>query len=206
MSETVALEVLQGVEPSLWQTVVSSFKRFFEKDDPKDSHLYKHAVRELKSAGYFNDDPEDDLGNSMNKMMRDNVLDLIVTFAKQGHSGFSAPYCVKLFSELASYKPLLPLQGTDDEWVDVSAYGGREGGKVWQNLRCSHVFKEDDGKGAYDIDAVLYREPDGCCYTKGGARHYITFPYTPTREYIDVPFDHDDPRAETEPQLSFNFT
>jgi len=49
------------------------------------------------------------------------------------------------------------------------------------------VFKDADGR-AYDIDGRVFREPNGCCYTSSDSRVYITFPYRPKTEYVDVPF------------------
>jgi hypothetical protein len=71
---------------------------------------------------------------------------------------------------LVAAKPLTPLTGSDDEWVD-------HGGGVFQNTRCSSVFKDSrfyDGKLAYDIDAP---EP----------RAAISFPYMPDRAIVDMP-------------------
>jgi hypothetical protein len=79
---------------------------------------------------------------------------------------------------LASFEPLVPLTGKDFEWNEVS-----EG--MWQNNRCSHVFKGPDGK-AYDINGKIFREPNGSCYTNIDSRVFIDFPYTPKREYVDV--------------------
>jgi hypothetical protein len=69
---------------------------------------------------------------------------------------------------LIAGKPLSPLTGVDDEWMEV-------GDGVFQNIRCSSVFKDPrfhGGKLAYNIDAA---EP----------RAAITFPYWPER--ADVP-------------------
>ena len=83
-----------------------------------------------------------------------------------------------MFSDLGRFQPLTPLQGTPDEWNECAS-------GVWQNNRCSHVFKDADGR-AYDIDGRIFREPNGCCYTNRESRVYVQFPYTPTREYVDV--------------------
>lgn len=141
--------------------------------------LIDHAKAELRAIGMLgSQDP-------MNQAMCGDVLALLELFSNQGHSGFSAPYAINLFTKLASYKPLCPLTGADSEWGDVS---GPSDEPKWQNKRASHVFKGADGK-AYDIDAVVYQEPNGCTFTRGGARHYIEFPYTPTRKLIKVDFD-----------------
>jgi hypothetical protein len=133
--------------------------------------LIDHAEREFAAIGWSEEEGPD-------KWIREDVLQLIRVFAEQGHSGFSAPYAVSMFEKLARYEPLAPLTGKDEEWCEVS-----EG--TWQNRRCSHVFKEADGR-AYDIDGKIFREPNGSCFTNRDSRVYITFPYTPKREYVDV--------------------
>lgn len=60
-----------------------------------------------------------------------------------------------------------------------------------QNKRCGHVFRRCDGT-AYDSEAVIFREPNGCCFTGRYSRREITFPYTPKRVYADVPDDATD--------------
>jgi hypothetical protein len=84
---------------------------------------------------------------------------------------------ISLFEKVARFEPLTPLTGDDDEWMEV-------GDGMFQNIRCSHVFKNKDG--AYDIDGRIFREPNGSCYTNGKSRVPVTFPYTPSREYVDV--------------------
>jgi hypothetical protein len=120
----------------------------------------EYAKRELQLAGYFDGD--------MNEAMAHDVLELIEVFGRQGHSGFSAPFCISLFSRLASHKPLGPLTGKDDEWVEV-----HDG--VFQNKRLYSVFKEN-GK-AYRSDGRVFRDPDGPTWTNADSRVEITFPY-----------------------------
>ena len=141
--------------------------------------LLAHAENELKAIGMLGS------GDEMNEAMSSNVLDLLKVFSEQGHSGFSASYAAGLFEKLVRFQPLAPLTGADDEWHDVSEASGKP---MWQNIRASHVFKGGDGR-AYDIDAVSYREPSGSQFTRGGARDYITFPYTPSRKVIKVDFE-----------------
>jgi len=107
------------------------------------------------------------------------VMKMIEQFSEEGHSGFSASMAISMFERLARFEPLSPLTGKPDEWNEVA-----EG--QWQNRRCSHVFKDADGR-AYDMDGRIFREPDGSCFTNSNSRVYIDFPYTPKREYIDVP-------------------
>lgn len=164
-------------EPSLFDRIRWCWQAWRDRNKPSNAEL--HAIREFKAAGFTPLDlPQED---GPNKWMQENVIELVRVFSKQGHSGFSAPYCIETFRKVSMFEPLVPLQGTDDEWNDV-------GDGLWQNNRCPHVFKDTDGR-AYDIDGRVFREPDGCCYTSRDSRVYVTFPYTPTREYVDVPKD-----------------
>lgn len=120
-------------------------------------------------------------------MMTKAVMTLLEVFCEEDHSGMSANICVQFFEKLARYETLSPLTGDDDEWFNP----GIEDDGFLQNKRCPHVFK--DSAGAYDIDAVIFRDSDGCCYTNRDSRKYITFPYTPQREYVDVPSEETTP-------------
>lgn len=140
----------------------------------EDSNLIKHAKREFLALGYKPDDPEE----GPDKWIQENVLELLRVFSAQGHSGSSAPYAIGMFSKLAAFEPLCPLSGADDEWVEVSP-------GLFQNNRCSHVFRKDGE--AYDIEGIIFREPNGCCYTSHESHVPVTFPYIPTSRYMDVP-------------------
>lgn len=148
------------------------------KKRPKEN-IVRHAEREFLAAGYktLNQEQED----GPNKWMQENVLELIEIFSRQGHSGFSAPYAVETFRKLALYEPLVPLSGSDDEWIEV-------GDGVFQNIRCSRVFKDKDrfNGQAYDIEGRIFREPNGACYSNSDSYVPVTFPYIPKREYVDV--------------------
>lgn len=133
--------------------------------------LVDHARFELRKQLALPDEDPD-------RWMAEDVIELIEAFARQGHSGFSAPYCIEMFRTLASWKPLGPLTGEDDEWTEVA-----DG--VFQNRRCSHVFKE--GGQAYDSQGRIFEEPDGSRWQNGESRVAITFPYTPTTEIVMRP-------------------
>jgi hypothetical protein len=133
------------------------------------SNLRSFAEAELKASKA----DESLYGDSLPKA----VLELIDVFEKQGHSGMSASVTIQLFTQLAKFEPLGPLTGEDDEWNECSP-------GIWQNRRCSHVFKEADG--AYDSNGRIFRDPDGSCYTSKGSRVPVTFPYFPKSEYVDV--------------------
>lgn len=140
------------------------------------SNLINHAKNELSAMGYNADDVD-----APNKWMRENVLELLEVFSKQGHSGMSAPHCISMFKTLASFEPLGPLTGEDSEWTDA--------GWCFQNNRCPHVFKRKEDGQAYDAEGKIFRYPDGSCFTSSASSVEITFPYTPKREYVDVPYD-----------------
>lgn len=160
-----------------------------------DSNLIWHAMNELHAAKLIND-----AGKSTDEYEQaicDSVLELIDVFSKQGHSGFSAPMVIELFTKLAMFEPLVPLTGEDWEWVNIC--DERTGGvSVWQNKRCSAVFKQSDrydGKPYYidgkvfwswetsDVDGKPYK----LSYTNIDSHVIIQFPYSPKTEYVFVP-------------------
>jgi hypothetical protein len=164
------------------------------------SNLHSHALAEFRAAGWT--DIEGNYSDEMQEAMCKHVLKLLDVFADEGHSGSTAPYAVQLFEKLAMFKPIVPLTGEDWEWHEAS-----EG--VFQNKRCSRVFKQVDrfDGQAYDIDGRVFYEwvereldPDEEGYP--GKRRYkshytsresmvpITFPYTPTTEYVEATGDN----------------
>lgn len=147
----------------------------------------EHAEIEFKAAGWLDENGK--FKDEMQKLMCTQVLELLEKFSEHGHSGFSAPYAINMFKTLASYEPLVPVTGEDWEWVEVS-----DG--VFQNKRCSHVFKDAlrfDGQ-PYDTEAVIYYdwyadpetgEKSKSHFTSSESSRVITFPYTPSREYVE---------------------
>ncbi len=141
------------------------------------NNLIEHAKQEFLTLGYNQIEKEGDIPN---KRMQENVLELLKVFSKQEHSGFSAPYCIELFAKLAMFEPLSPLTGEDWEWVEIAA-------GIFQNKRCSHVFKQKDrfNGQAYDINGRVFKGLDDSYYTSTDSFVPITFPYTPTTEYVN---------------------
>lgn len=144
--------------------------------------------RELDLLGMTEDSDE------MNKMMRGNILQVVEMFAEQGHSGSSASYAIGILEKVLRYEPVTPLTGEDSEWMEIS-----EG--LYQNNRCPRVFKENGE--AYDIDGKVFWEwytydleegEEGYPGTRTFKSHFtnkdsrvpVTFPYTPTTEYVEV--------------------
>lgn len=144
-----------------------------------------HAWTEFKAAGWVDEDNK--FKDEMQEMICTHVLKLLEVFHEEGHSGSSAPYAIDLFKKLASFEPVGPITGEDWEWSDVSDVS-RE--TLFQNKRCSHVFKDSDG--AYDINGIVWYEwgedkETGEKYkihfTSKESRVPVTFPYTPKTEY-----------------------
>jgi len=155
------------------------------------SNTQKHALTEFKAAGWLDDD-----GNYIDEMQEaicNHVLELIKVFSDEGHSGSTAPYTIDLFKKLAMFEPIVPLTGEDWEWTEIAReMSGSNNGTVYQNKRCSRVFKDDDG--AYDIDGKVfynwYTNENGkrfkSYYTSRDSRVPVSFPYTPTTVYEET--------------------
>ena len=150
------------------------------------SNLIEHAKREFLALGYIPLDQKQE--NGPNKWIQEGVLELIEVFSKQGHSGSSAPYCVRCFEKLALFKPLTPIKCDDVEWVEV-------GERVYQNKRLSSVFKEGKEGKPYYLNAIVWRNQKGCTYTGGAfnskgemirSRQFIKLPFTSKTFYVDV--------------------
>lgn len=149
------------------------------------SNLMNHARDEFRAAGWTDENGK--FEDKMQESICNHVLDLLRVFDNEGHSGSTAPYAIGVFKKLAMFEPLVPLTGQDWEWVEV-------GSGVFQNKRCSHVFKQTDrfDGQAYDIEAVVFYdwytdeetgEKHKSHYTCSDSFRPITFPYTPTKEY-----------------------
>jgi len=149
------------------------------------SNYIEHAKRELLALGYK---PVSECGNDPNKWIQENVFALLEAFSKQGHSGSSAPYCVRYFEKLALFKPLSPIKCDDAEWMEC-------GPNTFQNKRLSSVFKEGKIGSPYYLDAIVWRNEKGHTYTGGAvdkagrtirSRQFIKLPFTPKTFYVDV--------------------
>mgnify|MGYP001596016083 CR=1 FL=1 len=138
--------------------------------------LVAYAKEELTRAGLFRKDSD------YSGLLGKAALKMVKQFAKEGHSGMSASLALEVFKRLASWEPLTPLTGQDDEWNAISVEMGTP--NLFQNKRCSRVFKENGV--AYDQDGKVFREPTGRTYTNRDSRVLIIFPYTPKTEIVDV--------------------
>lgn len=134
--------------------------------------LVNHAINEMNIAW-----PESE---PMQDAVKENILELIKVFSEQGHSGMSAPYVLEHFNKLARFEPIKPLTGEDDEWVECS-----DG--VFQNIRCSEVFKNGKDGQAYWINGNIFRNQDGVTFTSDKSSVAVTFPWVrPEPNIVDV--------------------
>ena len=146
------------------------------------SNLVDYAKDELKKIGMV------DSGEPYNDFATKAILDLIELFASQGHTGFTAPYVINVFSRLAMFKPLSPLTGEDDEWNEM-----KDGS--FQNKRYSAVFKDTKDGTAYNIDGKAFTDDGEVWYTSRDSRVDVTFPYVvpdkPEYVYRNKEYDSD---------------
>ena len=133
--------------------------------------VVQHAIEEFKILGWDDDTDE------MQMHACANVIELLEVFANQGHSGNSAPYITNLFNELARFKTIAPLTGEVGEWTEVSD-------NLWQNKRCSAVFKDDEK--AWWLYGKIFEDRKGGWFTSGKSRVDVTFPWTEPKESIRV--------------------
>lgn len=137
--------------------------------------MLEKAKEELRLMRGENSEPDE-----MQDLIEKDILEIIETFAKQGHSGFSANYCIPIINRLLKQEPLLPLSGKDDEWLDISE--SCSGKKVYQNKRLPTIFKDEDRSDgqAYNIDGKIFSDDDGkTWYTSKESSVPIEFPYIP---------------------------
>ena len=143
--------------------------------------LLEHADSELRLAG-FNPDSKDFFSRTIYK----NIMEIVKAFSGQGHSGGSAEVVTGILGSLLAYKPLSPLTGEDSEW-------NTQNPGFIQNVRLSSVFKDPKTGECYDIDGIVFEEPNGVRFGSGQwSRVPVTFPYTQNRRVVKVPFNCED--------------
>lgn len=141
------------------------------------NNLVLHAERELD---IILNKCEDEDGKEMQKMINQDILEIVEVFSNQGHSGFSASYAIGTIKKLLSYEPITPLTGNDEEWNKLDYNDDVK----YQNKRCSRIFKDAKGQ-AYDSEGKIFSDDGGkSWYQSKDSRVYIEFPYTPHTEKI----------------------
>jgi hypothetical protein len=164
-----------------------------------ESNTASYAQRELEILVKSATDPEN---RPIVEPFIPEILALCEKFGLSGQSGGSAPYTasaiVQSIKKLLLQKPIMPMTGIDEEWINVAHYGDKdEKICVWQNRRCSNLFKNSEGKAWY-LDAIVWKgdtkgesgnDWDTFCGTVDGIMSWQfvkSFPFTPKTFYIDV--------------------
>lgn len=127
------------------------------------------------------------------------ILALCEAFNNSGQSGGSAPYTASVIAEtvkkLMLQEPICDVTGHEKEWVDVSENGGG-GSTLYQNNRCSALFKDGIEGKAYYLNAIAWKDNkdvftgevyiDNKSFELIGSRQFVKFPFKPKIFYIDV--------------------
>ena len=161
------------------------------------------AARELDILSKSNTDPEN---RPLVEPFTKEILALCEAFGNSGQSGGSAPIVAGAITAavktLLLQKSICPITGIDDEWVNVREMS-EDDDLMYQNKRCSALFKSKSGKCWY-LDAIVKKTQNGSCFSGGfwlskddylagdktkiiGCAQYVkSFPFTPKTFYIDV--------------------
>ena len=120
----------------------------------------------------------------MQEMMNNDVMELLKVFEEQGHSDFSAPTVISLFSILANYRLVTEVEDNPDDWDENG-----------QHKYISSIFKRKDGT-CYYMYGRLFAEPnsDNFFYNKA-SNVDVTFPIKPfdlESRYIRLHYKIDD--------------
>jgi len=129
------------------------------------------------------------------------ILALCEAFGNSGQSGGSAPYTASAISQVVKklmlHEPICDVTGHENEWVDVSEIGcGRS--IMYQNSRCSALFKDGIESKAYYLDAIVWKGKEDWDTFTGrvyyddrnfeliSSKQFVKFPFKPKTFYIDV--------------------
>lgn len=115
-----------------------------------------------KTKSYAEHELEILIKTTPDAVIRDFVPEILAVceaFGNSGQSGGSAPYVAGALSQaiksLCLQKPICPITSIDDEWNDVSEISDEPNKTLFQNNRCSAVFKQT-GEPAYYLDAIVW--------------------------------------------------
>lgn len=128
---------------------------------------------------------KDEDSKIMQKMMNNDVLELLKVFSEQGHSGFSASIATRLFYKLANHKLVTEVEDKPEDWDENG-----------QHKYISSVFKRKDGT-CYYLYGTYFAEPDSDNFFYNGkcSRTNVTFPLKPSdleTKYIRLHYRSED--------------
>ena len=128
------------------------------------------------------------------------ILALCEAFGNSGQSGGSAPYTASAISQavkkLLLQEPLCDVTEHESEWVAVQEM--ENGSIMYQNSRCSGLFKNGIESKAHYLNAIIWKGVEkydtftGSVYIDDkdfeliGSSQFVKFPFKPKKFYIDV--------------------
>lgn len=167
------------------------------------TNTYKHAKTELDILSKSSTDPNN---RPLIEPFMEEILALCEKFGQSGQSGGSAPFTATALAnsikKLCLQEPISEITGIEEEWVNISEWSG--GKEMYQNKRCSALFKEGKNGKPYYIDAIIKKTQNGTTwngpfwmskedYLSGDKNKRLSsvayvksFPFTPKTFYIDV--------------------
>lgn len=154
---------------------IQTFALWLIRSTTTNSGFIKHFKQEIVRAKWV--DNTNKYKDEMQELACKNVIDLLSVLSTQDHTGWSVSYVIQLFTECAKYKPLCPLTGSDDEWVEVDT-------NQYQNKCFGSVFKQGKEGKAYWLDFYVFKDQNGCTFTSYRSRQFIEFPWYPTESTI----------------------
>src|SRR5574344_1959656 len=105
----------------------------------------------------------------MQIMMNNDVMELLKIFEEQGHSGFSASWAIRLFSNLAKCKLITEIEDNPEDWDEDG-----------QHKYIPSVFKREDGT-CYYLYGTYFAEPDSDnFFTCKESKSDVKFPLKPS--------------------------
>lgn len=128
---------------------------------------------------------KDEDSKIMQNMMNNDVLELLKVFSEQGHSGFSAPIAIRLFSKLANHKLITEIEDNPEDWDENG-----------QHKHIPSVFKRKDGT-CYYLYGTYFAEPDSDNFFYNGmcSKTDVHFPLKPSdleTKYIRLHYKTED--------------
>lgn len=180
------------------------------ENQPKEKNAYiLHFERELEIMR--KQVPEDD--QLIIEPYVEAMKGVMEAFAKEGHSGGSAPYAASAIAHslkaVLGFQILSPLTGEDDEWVMIDKR--ISGGNVhYQNVRDGGVFKDENGNCSYNTAIVWQGEDDWDTFTGSlfgirSSQYIKEFPFMPKTFYVNVrrePYDPNNPEHNSQNVVS----
>lgn len=126
---------------------------------------------------------------------KSELIALVDKFGNSGQSGGSAPYVANAIAnavkKLCLQEPLAPVMNTPEEWY-LPCQNSLECIQLYQNNRCSALFKKGIDGVPYYLDAIVWQGEDeydsftGTVETYASVNYVKSFPWIPKTFRIDV--------------------